>query len=258
MRRLVRSAMLFAPIAIATLSLAGCGKSSGDEADIAKLDEKLTGKGADPAMNAALNDAILVDPAMTQGANVNVVKAADKPLSGALPADDGYDGAIASGEELDSVKLMSAPAPVVVAAQDCRNCGENRAVTLGALAEDQGVKRGKGTCDAKLQYGANWATRMPAEFPVYPRGRVKEAGGVEGGICDIRVVSFTSSAPRQDVVNYYYTRAKRSGFSADYEIRSGEHTLGGTRDHDGGAYVITFNPHPGGGTDVDIVANNGR
>ena len=71
---------------------------------------------------------------------------------------------------------------------------------------------------------------MPTEFPVYPKGRVSEAGGVEGGICDIRVVSFSTSASMQAVADYYYTRARRSGFTADYETRDGENVLGGTRD----------------------------
>ena len=153
---------------------------------------------------------------------------------------------------------MRAPKATTVAAEDCATCGEKRAVTLGGLAADQGVTRGKGTCDAKLQYGAGWANRMPTEFPVYPRGRVKEAGGVDGGICDIRVATFTSSAAMQDVIDYYYTRARRSGFSAEHQLRAGEHVLGGTRDNDGGAFFITFNPASGGGTSVDIVANNGR
>ncbi len=242
----------------AVLLLSGCGKKADDKAAMAALDEKLTGKGSDPAMNAALDDRILVDPDMTDSANVNVVKPADKPLTGALPPDNGYEGADASGEQLDSAKIIHAPQPKVVADADCKSCGSNRAVTLGGLAEDQGVRRGKGTCDAKLAYGAAWASRMPFEFPVYPKGRVKEAGGVEGGICDIRVVSFTTGAARQDVVDYYYTRAKRSGYSADYELRGGEHMLGGIRDTDSGAYVITFTALNGGGTAVDIVANNGR
>ena len=75
---------------------------------------------------------------------------------------------------------------------------------------------------------------------------------------DIRVATFTTSANMQNVVDYYYTRARKSGFSAEYQIRAGEHALGGTRDNDGGAYFITFNAAPGGGTSVDIVANNGR
>ncbi|MEP7351175.1 MAG: hypothetical protein ABI668_14645 [Sphingorhabdus sp.] len=247
---------LLVSVALA-LPLAGCGRTNTDEAAVADLDNKLTGKGSDPAMNAALNDRILVDPDLTDGGNANAVKSANKPLSGAIPADRGYEGD-ASIEALDGAKLMRAPKPAVVGEEDCTNCGTNRGQTLGALAADQGVTSGKGTCDAKLQYGAGWATRMPPEFPVYPKGRVKEAGGVDGGICDIRVATFTTSAKMQNVVDYYYTRARKSGFSAEYQVRAGEHVLGGTRDNDGGAYFITFNPHPGGGTSVDIVANNGR
>ena len=247
---------LLASLALA-ISLIACGQTASDEVAVAELDNKLTGKGSDPAMNTALNDRILVDPELTDSANVNTVKDSDKPLSGAIPADSGYDGD-ASIEALDGAKLMRAPKPTTVASEDCTTCGSQRATTLGALAADQGVTRGKGTCEAKLQYGAGWANRMPAEFPVYPRGRVKEAGGVDGGICDIRVATFTTSANMQNVVDYYYTRARKSGFSAEYQLRAGEHALGGTRDNDGGAYFITFNAAPGGGTSVDIVANNGR
>lgn len=247
---------LIAILALA-LPLAACGESTTDEAAVAELDNKLAGKGSDPLVNGALGDRILVDPELTDNANVNTVKDSDKPLSGAVPPDSGYDGD-ASIEALDSAKLMRAPKATVVAAGDCATCGEKRASTLGALAADQGVTRGKGTCDAKLQYGAGWANRMPPEFPVYPRGRVKEAGGVDGGICDIRVATFTTSAAMQNVIDYYYTRARKSGFNAEHQLLAGEHVLGGTRDNDGGAYFITFNASPGGGTNVDIVANNGR
>lgn len=240
------------------LPLAACGGKTDDaDAAVAALDNKLVGPGSDPAINAALNDRILVDPELTDSANVNSVKSAELPLSAAIPPDSGYDGDT-NIAVLDNAKLLRAPKPTVVAAEDCTSCGEQRAATLGALAADQGVARGKGTCEAKLQYGAGWAGRMPPEFPVYPRGRVKEAGGVDGGICDIRVVSFTTSVAMQDVIDYYYTRARKSGYNAEHQIRAGEHVLGGTRGIDEGAYFITFNRHAGGGTAVDIVANNGR
>jgi hypothetical protein len=252
-----RSTFAALSVSLLSLAVAGCEPTTG-EGDVAALDEKLTGKGSDPAMNAALEDKILVDPALAEGSNGNMVKAADRPLDGSVPPDTGYEGSTASAEELDNAKLMRAPKPKVVASGDCRDCSANGGQTLESLAAEQGVKRGKGTCEAKLQYGAGWAARMPTEFPVYPKGRVKEAAGVEGGICDIRVVSFSTSAMMQSVADYYYTRARRSGFTADYEIRNGEHVLGGTRDNDGGAYVITLNPISSGGTSVDIVANNGR
>lgn len=239
------------------LLLAACGGDTADDQSVAELDEKLTGKGSDPALNAALDDRILVDPQLTDSANVTAVGEAAQPLNGARPADTGYEGSAASAEDLADTKIIRAPSPTIVAAEDCANCGDKRAVTLGGLASDAAAGRGKGTCEAKLQYGAAWATRMPPEFPVYPRGRVNEAGGVDGGLCDIRAVSFVTSSAMQDVVDYYYSRARRSGYSAEYQIRAGEHTLGGVRSVDSGAYIITFNKIASG-TAVDIVANNGR
>jgi hypothetical protein len=244
-----------AALALLPFTLSACGGDKGGD-EVAALDESLVGKGGDPAMNAALQDKILVDPDLTDSANSNMVRTADQPLDGSVPPDTG--STTASAEELDNAQLMRAPKPKIVSGQSCTDCSAPRGETLEARAVAQGVKRGKGTCEAKLQYGAGWANRMPTEFPVYPKGRVKEAAGVDGGICDIRVVSFTTSAGRQAVLDYYYTRARRSGFSADYEVRDGDHMLGGTRDSDGGAYVITFTALAAGGTQVDIVTNNGR
>ena len=241
----------------AALALSACGKKVDKEAAVAALDEKLTGKGSDPAMNAALDDRILVDPAMTDNANVNVVKTADKPLSGAIPPDNGYDGSTPDSDETGGTKLIHAPAPKAIAEKDCKNCGEKRGVTLGALAAESVGTSGSGSCGANISYGAQWATRMPAEFPVYPKGSVKEAGGIAGASCNIRAVSFITSAARQDVVDYYYSRAKRSGYSAQYTVEGGDHVLGGTRNSDDGAYAITFTAISTGGTEVDIVANNG-
>ncbi|MFM2411434.1 MAG: hypothetical protein RL481_2262, partial [Pseudomonadota bacterium] len=136
-----------------TLGLSACGTQANDE-DVAALDEKLTGKGSDPAMNAALEDKILVDPALTDSSNSNMVKAPDSPLDGSVPPEGGAITTVASAEELDGAKLMRAPKPKIVDAGDCRDCSANRPQTLEALAAEQGVKRGKGTCAAKLQYGA--------------------------------------------------------------------------------------------------------
>lgn len=193
----------------------------------------LTACGTDRAPEAAAKAAgpILVDPALTVDASI---------------------------EALDRAALMRAPAPTIVAAGDCTDCGEPIAATLGERAADAGVARGKGGCHAKLQYGNAWANRMPSEFPVFPKAQLQEAAGVDGGNCDIRVASFTTSAPMQNVIDYYYTRARKSGFDAEHQIRAGSHVLGGTRETDGGAYFITFTTKTSAGTAVDIVANNGR
>jgi hypothetical protein len=245
-------------LGVSILTLSACGSDDSKSKNLDALDEKLTGKGSDPAMNASLEDRILVDPDLAENANSNMVQATDKPLEGTVPPDTDYEGSTASAEVLASAKLMRAPKPRVVADAQCTDCAPSGGQTLEDMAAMQGVKRGKGTCAAKLEYGASWSTRMPPEFPIYPKGRVQEAGGVEGGICDIRVVSFSTSASMDSVADYYYTRARRSGFSADYEVRKGEHVMGGTRDNDGGAFVLFLNPLPGGGTSASLVANNGR
>ena len=48
-------------------------------------------------------------------------------------------------------------------------------------------------CGARFDYGAQWASRLPAEFPAYPGGRVTEAAGNDHGDCRMRVVTFTTA-----------------------------------------------------------------
>src|SRR3546814_8834942 len=81
-----------------------------------------------------------------------------------------------------------------------------------------------------------WANRMPAEFPVYPKAKLMEAAGADGGGCDLRVVSFVTNQPMQNVIDYYYTKAIRSGFDAEHQLMNGEHVLGGVRKKGDGAY----------------------
>ena len=116
----------------------------------------------------------------------------------------------------------------------------------------------KGGCEANLQYGMAWANRLPAEFPVYPKAKLMEAAGAESDHCNLRAVSFVTNQPMQNVIDFYYTKALRSGFDAEHQLMAGEHVLGGVRQKDEGAYFITFAKHEGGGTAVDIIANNGR
>lgn len=261
--RLRRSSLwAAAPLAVLALpfGLAACGDQNANDQQVAQLDDKLSGAANDPAVNAALNDRILVDPDLTSQSNRNALRAPGGANSGAVPPDDGYEGDKATLADLGGMKLLHAPQPRTMTDAECKDCapaGSGKPRTLGSLAESQA----KGSCDAKLSYGAGWANRMPAAFPVYPKGRVQEAAGVSGagvsgGACDIRVVSFISGNPMKDVVDYYYTRAKNAGYDAEYVIRQGDHALGGTRGED--AYYITFAQRADGGTAVDVVASGGR
>jgi len=239
---------------LALITLSACGVGSEDTSS--------PGEDLDPATSGALEDELLVDADLVEGSNINNVLDPSGPNSGEQPsatAASASDSKAAANASAGTAGLLSAPEPTVMAADDCLACdGDRTGVTLGAQAEIQSGKRGKGTCDAKLQYDAKWATRMPPALKVYPRSVVKEAAGVDGGLCDIRAVTFTTRVGVKDVVDYYYTRARNNKYSAEYVIRDGEYMLGGARDVDDAAYVVLLRPLSNGLTEVDIVANNGR
>ncbi len=264
MSQIPRSLLLSVTAFALPLTLAACGTNEENDAELAQLDESLTDPSSDPAMNDALEDAILVDPDLTDQANNNAIRGANGAIDGSVPPGASYAGAAEGGKAAANAqlsgKMLSAPEPRLMTSDDeCTSCGgADKGMTLGAKAENQYAQRGKGTCDAKLSYDMGWANRMPPEFPIYPKANVKEAAGVEGGLCDLRVVSFTSASSMKSIVDYYYTQAKRGGYSAEYLLRGGEHVLGGTRGSDDGAFVITLNKRSNGGTVVDIVASNGR
>src|SRR3546814_9599569 len=101
----------------------------------------------------------------------------------------------------------------------CNGCeAEARPVTIGALARDQQ----KGGCDAKLTYSNAWADRLPAAFKVYPRATLREAAGIAGGKCNIRVVNFQTAASMQAVLDYYHTMAIRAGYTSDHRGNGNE------------------------------------
>lgn len=241
----------FIVAALPALALAACSGGSGAGNDAAADN---VSNGTDPALTAALQDQIMVDPGLTQQANGDAVRPPSQPYSGALPSPNvaannggapGVDG-----------ELLHAPAPKP-ADKSCTQCQASRdAVTLGGVAARQKDARTSG-CAGSLQYSAAWATRLPRDLPLYPQAHVTEAAGSTQGQCALRVVSFAAPQPVQAVIDWYYTKAIRAGYSAEHQLDGDEHVLGGTREKDGGAYVLFLTPRSDGGTDVDLVANNG-
>jgi hypothetical protein len=231
------------------LALAACGSGAKPDGDLAQLDRELaqvnaTSPAGDPALRSALKDQIMVDPALTRMANADAVRPPPQPLGGATPPDEP-----ASGKPAERDALRSAPPP-----GDCRQCAAARqAMTLGALAGSQGGRAGQ--CAAAIAYSATWANRLPKGVPLYPDAHVTEAAGADGAGCALRVVSFTSGAPMQRLLDYYYTRTTAAGFAAQHGADGGEHTLAGTKA--GGAFLVTLKPAANGGTAVDLMADGG-
>ena len=245
----VKHLLRITAVAAIPLALVACARQGDNQQELADLDRELTGAASgnqhDPALAAALRDQIMIDPALAQSSNVNAVRPPSRPDSGAVPA----DGGVARNDGVDQAALTPAPAP-----KDCPGCAKARgALTLGELAARQS-NASIATCAPRLRYSAQWAGRLPADVPLYPDARLAEAAGAED--CPLRVVSFATAAPVGKVVDWYYTKLRGVGYSADHQADAQQHVLGGTR---GDAAVIVYvSPRPSGGSDVDLVSNAGR
>ncbi|WP_136161358.1 hypothetical protein [Sphingomonas flavalba] len=229
------------------LALAACQQtpSSGlDDSDRALN----VGNAVDPALTAALEDQIMVDPDLAGASNRTSLKPGAPALRGAVPAPGGGGpGKVEPGAAL-SGPLMKAPPP-------SRTTAATRPMTIGQRAGRQAARSGGG-CNGNVVYGASWATSLPSAFPIFPRGQLVEAAGSDTPRCRLRIVSFTTDAAPAALLDYYYTRARRAGFDAE-RVREGQaDILGGTRGDD--AYYLIVNPRAGGGADADLVVNNGR
>lgn len=210
--------------------LAGCKDASMDKTTADKRDGQRLGKAdVDPALTSALEGQIMVDPSLADQANRAAVKPADGPASALIPPET--TGPSATAE---------------------RAAGP----TLGELAAQQTRQKSMPGCNHSVSYALHWSTRLPADVPIYPRGRVEEAAGSDTATCRLRVVTFTSSDSPRAVVDFYTGSVRRAGYSVSQEQDGEQVLLGGTR-RDGAAVFAIVTPTRSGGTIVDLVVNNG-
>lgn len=228
------------------LSLAACGRKDSDQASLDVLDNELVGNASDPALTAALEDQIMVDPSLA-AKNGRGTRRTPGALAQPIPPERRADAAKAE-YAMANGKLLRAPG----AGKFTGNAGEP--VTLGQLAASQKAGAAGGNpCADKLDYSARWAARLPGEMTIYPNARVVEAAGANEAPCKMRVVTFRADANMQAVLDYYYTKAVRAGYSAEHLEDGKDHMLGGTRRDD--AFMLFLRNLPGGGTEVDLISN---
>jgi hypothetical protein len=216
-------------IALAVL-LTGCGGSK--KKDVDALDKELVGNAAgdqtDPALTSALEDQIMVDPALAQQKNGAAARPGAAPAQSPIPstAPGGGDGA--GGQ------------------------------TIGELAQAQSAGKAatNAACYRNLQYSAAWAQRLPAELPLFTDAQVSEAAGNASPGCNVRVVSFVSGATIDRLVQFYEASTKRAGFATERQGSGAERVVAGDKGPD--AFYATFRTRPAGGTEVDLLANHGR
>jgi len=210
------AALLLRSAALAgLLALAACNRG-GDGNNLAEMDNSLIGNGADPALTSALEDQILTDPNLVQQSNPNTVRPPETPVQAQYPAGSGGAGGAPAGQP-DGTALSA--------------------------------------CGVPFSYGNQYASRLPAQFPIYPGGRLTEAAASDRGDCHIRVVTFATADPSNRVLEYYRSLAARGGFSAEQQTRGEDQVLGGTAGD--AAYYLIVTPTRAG-SDVALIVNNGR
>ncbi len=110
---------------------------------------------------------------------------------------------------------------------------------------------------ADLQYGPEWAQRLPADFAMYPGARLTEAAGSNNDARRLRVVTFRTADPHERVIAYYRAAVTRAGYNAEQQRRGADHVLGGVNEQSDGAYYLIVTP-TNAGSDVALIVNNGR
>lgn len=235
-------------IILPALLLASCGKK--DEApDLAKLEAKVATNSSDPALREAIEAPIATDPDLTREANRDALKPADKPLDGALPARLPVRDVKAQVLKLTGGKLLSAPA----ATRTITSTGD--AITLSGIAAQQGFTS---ACqDPRLDYSFGWAQRLPATLPLYPGAALKEAAGADDPHCAVRAATFATSGSAKDVLDFYYTMARRADFTVEHIELNGGDALGG-KGKGGAGFYLSLRPSTEGGTEADLIVSQRR
>lgn len=196
----------------------------------------------DPAIAAAINAPIMIDPALGQLSNVDAIRPPPAPDPLSMPPD--ALGMMA--DKVDPATLAHAPA----ANGGCSRCAAAAtALTLAAFAERQGASA---ACVAGLRYATGWAERLPATLSLPTGARVVEAAGIEAPGCGLRVVSFSTATPANRLIDWFFTGARGNRLAFDHGEDQGRHLLTGTLGRR--RFVVHAVPRPGGGADATLLS----
>lgn len=198
---------------------------------------------ADPAMSKALDEQIMIDPDLV---DQNMASSAINISSpdGSLPTNETGPQALADARAAALIeiggpgKMLKAPEPA----------SEGLPAGAGAAAASK--------CAVEAEDTMQWAARMPPAFPVYPHGAVQQASGTDASgtdalDCALRIITFITPVPGGEVIDYYYTRAMRAGFSA-HRVRDGEEDIL-SGDKGSAAYKLSVKDAGSGATKVELV-----
>lgn len=204
--------------------LAGC--SNEDDPDAAAMDDS----------------AVMVDPEVVGANSSSLVLPAEQRAPQQIAAARQEAAALVGGAD----QLRPAPPAQEYGA----SVPKDSALTAAARSA---VKPGGANCAEKVAYSSAWAARLPAAFPVYPRGATQEAAGTDEGACSLRIVSFLTPVSIDDVLAFYASRAQANGYGAEQIRQDGDSILSGNKG--AASYVVYARPAGEGTTEVDLVTS---
>lgn len=202
----------------------------------------------DPAITAALNDQILIDPDLSRQNEGNAALTGN--FEHALPLPDTSRSAVDAARREAALLVGGRDRfrALPPARRSAKEAPLSARLTVAARAAYWGAPA---DCVQSLRRGFAWAAQMPAQFPVYPRGATQEAAGTDAAGCRLRAVNFRTPVPLGEVLIFYHTRAVDAGFSANLAVAAGESVLSGER---GGASFAVYGHEDGAGaTQVDLI-----
>jgi hypothetical protein len=215
-------------------------------------DEELIDQTEGDAMEAsALGDQIMVDPDLA-GQNLANSAVSAELGDGILPPERSSPEAIAKARA-DALAQLGGPGNLKKAPAASGNSNSGAPQALTAAGKAAASPGGKGDCAAQANYSADWAAKLPANFPVYPLGAVQEAAGSDEGGCSLRVVTYLTAVPLGEVLDYYYTRAAKAGFSAGRAMDGEFDVLGGNKGQ--ASYIVYARALPTSATEITLVTS---
>jgi len=203
------------PCLLAALSLAACGSEAARQQD----DD-------DPALAAALAGPILTDLDLVQQDLSHVAIAGGGPPVIQLPPIEHDPDALAAIRE-EARRIAGAGVVDLPEAQGAPAAGLASALTLGQLLDAMPHKAV--TCEGKAQPGLGWSLHLPAVLPIYPRGHLIDAAGIEATSCQKIAVSFLSPAAGDDIAAFYSAMGRKSGYSVKRRVDGAMQVVAGTK-----------------------------